>query len=84
MKSKKWILIVSVLLIAAGVLYFFVFRLTKSKAIKIITEAGNSSANLQSGFETDYLIAWAKGTKAGTSTFEYNGNIYNTKGGKKI
>jgi len=53
------------------------------KYISIITGTGNSeNAQKLLTFDEKFLKEWAKASKRGNPTFEYQGKTHNTKGGK--
>ncbi len=75
------ILIVIILTIC----YFVFFRITKEKAIKIISKANPAiSATALSGMDEEYLIAWANGIRWHKATFSHQGKNYLTETGRSI
>ena len=69
-----------------GGLVYLAYTKSKGKAgkyILIITGTGNAE-NSQAllSFDEKFLKEWAKASKRGFPTFEYQGKTHNTKGGK--
>lgn len=69
-----------------GGLVYLAYTQSKGKTgkyITIITGTGNAgNAQLLLTFDEKFLKEWAKASKRGMSTFEYQGKTHNTKGGK--
>lgn len=69
-----------------GGLVYLAYTQSKGKTgkyITIITGTGNAgNAQLLLTFDEKFLKEWAKASKRGMPTFEYQGKTYKTKGGK--
>lgn len=76
----KWIAAIIALVIVAAVVWYFFFRMTKDKAVKILKDGGFTSD--PSSFDEAFIIAWSKAANKGNETFKYNGKEYMTMGGK--
>lgn len=81
-KTLKGILAVAIV----GGLVYLAYTQSKGKTgkyITIITGTGNAeNAQLLLTFDEKFLKEWAKASKRGMPTFEYQGKTYKTKGGK--
>lgn len=64
--------------------YWFVFRINKEKAIKIISKKTSATAEGLANFDEDYLVARAKALQFGKDTFELNGKEYNASTGRAV
>lgn len=80
--TLKGILAVAVV----GGLVYLAYTQSKGKTgkyITIITGTGNAeNAQLLLTFDEKFLKEWAKASKRGMPTFEYQDKTHNTKGGK--
>lgn len=80
--------IITVVVVAAvGYLAYKYLLLKKDKrfyAQTIINEGYYTSGieNLMKAFDEDFLKEWAKAAKKGNASFEYQGMVYNTQGGR--
>lgn len=84
--SKKTIFLIILALIAAfWAWYFFVYKITKVKAVKILVKDNSrlKEATLNN-YGEDYLVAWATAVRSKKSTFDLNGKSYSTEGGKAL
>lgn len=81
---KKAIFIIVIILIAAVLTWYFVLRITKEKAIKVIVaaKAGRLASSFAT-FEEDFLIAWARAIKRISPDFTHNGKNYSTDTGRE-
>ena len=81
-KTLKGILAVAIV----GGLVYLAYTQSKGKRgkyITIITGTGNAqNAQLILTFDEKFLKEWAKASKRGMPTFEYQGKTYKPKGGK--
>jgi hypothetical protein len=80
---KKVIFIIIILAISATLTWYFVLRIDKAKALKIIVKA--KPGRLESSyapFEEDFLIAWARAIRRGSPDFTHNGKNYSTETAK--
>jgi len=84
MNIKKIVIIgLSILIVASLAYWFFLIRLTKEKAIKIIVGAGmNNNPEFLNGADEGYVINWAKAYRKAEPTFEYKKKTYLVVGGK--
>jgi hypothetical protein len=76
---KKTLIIILIVLSVIIGSYFLFFHMTKNKALDIIVQAkpGRTPGDF-SGFDTDFLIAWARAIKRSSPDFTVNGKIYST------
>jgi len=61
--------------------------LTRQDYASVIIQKGNSSAGSYGqivNFSQDFLKNWADASISGAKTFQYQGKIYNTKGGRAL
>lgn len=73
-------------ILVLGTATYFLYRNNKKRYANMIIKANGTSGTLPWLMTLDegFLKAWAKGLKAGTDTFPYNGKNYNTQGGKAV
>jgi hypothetical protein len=68
--------------------YFLFPSLTREQAIKILREAGHVTQDFEnatiSGWQTGYLVAWAKATRSKRPTFTFNKSLFNTLTGTRM
>jgi len=87
MKTNQHIIALAVISVIVAVTYYFMFvRMTKDKAIKILSsrESGIVDAEKLKTFGDDYVIAWGKAELKGKLTFELDGKAYSTATGKRV
>ncbi len=67
------------------VCYFLFFRITKEKAIAIITKANSGrDATALAAMDEEYLIAWANGIRWHKVTFSHQGKNYLVETGRAM
>lgn len=73
-------------ILVLGTITFFLYRNNKKRYANIIIKKNGSTGTLAFLMNLDegFLAAWAKGLKAGQTSFAYAGSSYNTQGGTKI
>jgi hypothetical protein len=83
---KKIILYFFVFLVIALVVYFLFFKkISKAKAIEIITASGmHSKPEVLTTLKDGLLSEWAKAVKKGKQTFVFEGKTHYTKGGAQV
>lgn len=73
------------MLIILTVAYFVFFRITKEKAVKIISAANSArSTTALSAMDEEYLISWANAIRWKKATFSHQGKNYLTSTGRSI
>lgn len=81
----KKIFIAIIILIILTVCYFVFFRITKEKAVKIISGANSArSTTALDGMDEEYLISWANAIRWKRAVFSHQGKNYLTETGKSI
>lgn len=84
---KKWILIIVVILVFAGLAIFFYLNTSKGKKMmyaKIIAGKTGVDWKLYAKMDEGYLKGRADAIKTGSLNFNFNGATYNTESGRKI
>ncbi len=73
-----------IVVIILTVCYFLFFRITKEKAISIITKVNQSDATALATMDEEYLIAWANGIRWHKVTFSHQGKNYLVETGRAM